>query len=114
MITKKQNQKGKFQVGDTVMVRSRDDIIKSLDPTTKAIGDCLFTNQMWDYCGSKHKVVKVVRAIFNEHRQRTSKPKSTLYILDNLICNGIVDDFPHKCDHSCFLLWHENWLEEIK
>ena len=114
MMTEKQNQNSKFRVGESVMVKSRDKIFESLHPTAKALDGCLFSEQMWNYCGSGHKVLKIVNAIFNEHRQRTFKTKSTLYILENLICDGIMDDFPHKCDRSCFLLWHEEWLEKSR
>jgi hypothetical protein len=109
-----QNQNSKFQIGEEVRVKTGDKVITSFHSTQNAIEGCLFTKQMWDYCGSTYKVVKIVNGIFNEHRQRTFKTKSPLYILEGLICNGSVEDFPQKCDHSCFLLWHEKWLEKVQ
>jgi hypothetical protein len=110
----KPKRNSKFHTGETVRIKFRDEIIKSLDDAQKSLDGCLFTEQMWDYCGYKYKVLKEVKAIFNEHRQRTYKTKSNLYILENLICNGRTSDFPHHCDHCCFLLWHEEWLEKIQ
>jgi hypothetical protein len=104
----------KFISGEVVKIKSADEIMKSLDPDTRALDGCLFTEQMQRYCGERYEILKVVSSIFNEHKQRTFKTKSALYILENLICDGNADDFPHKCDHACFLLWHEDWLERAR
>jgi hypothetical protein len=68
--------------------------------------------QMWRYCGNTYKILKVVDSIFDEHHKRTLRPRSSIYILNGLICDGKVNEFPFKCDRSCFLLWHEDWLEK--
>ena len=112
MFTTKQIKKPKFNEGEVVRVKSPDDIAKSIHRTSKTLDGCLFTGQMWDYCDSTHKVLKLVNSFYNERKRRTYKPRSPLYILENLLCEGKVDDFPHKCDHGCFLLWHEEWLEK--
>jgi len=101
-----------FENGNTVKIIAKDEIFKTLDSERKCDG-LLFTDQMLAYCGSTFNILRVVNTIFNEHRQRSFKTKSTFYILENLICDGKVDNFPHKCDHSCFLLWHERWLEAV-
>jgi hypothetical protein len=111
MVFHKGTRRPGFKTGDIVRIKSRDSISKSLDDKDILDG-CLFTEQMTSFCGSSYKILKTVNAIFNEHRQRTFKTKSTLYILENVICDGRTADFPHKCDHSCFLLWHEKWLEK--
>jgi hypothetical protein len=102
----------KFVVGEVIKIKSADEIMKSLVSDRRALDGCLFTEQMRRYCGDRYEVLKVVNSIFNEHKQRTFKTKSTLYILENLICHGNVEDFSHKCDRTCFLLWHEAWLEK--
>lgn len=103
----------KFHIGEMVRVKSRDSILESIGLTNKLDG-CLFMEQMWSYCGKTYGVFKVINSFFNEHHKRTVRPRSPMYILDNLLCEGIVSHFPHKCDHSCFLLWHEEWLEKIQ
>jgi hypothetical protein len=101
-----------FKTGDIVKIIATDDIFKTLNSERKCDG-LLFTDQMQNYCGSTFKILRAVNTVFNEHRQRSFKTKSTFYILENLICDGKADNLPHKCDHSCFLLWHKRWLEKI-
>lgn len=114
MFFSKRRDNSKFQTGETVKIKSRDEIVKSLNPATNALDGCLFTEQMWDYCGHQYRILKEVNAIFNEHRQRTFKTKSNIYILEGLICDGKEQSFSHNCDHSCFLLWNEGWLEKTQ
>jgi hypothetical protein len=104
--------RAQFNAGDMVRVKSRDDILKSLDSTNKLDG-CLFMDQMWNYCGSTYKISRVVNSYFNEQLKRTFSPKAPLYILENLYCAGKIDHFPHQCDHGCLIFWHERWLEKI-
>lgn len=113
IIFKNQKKSPGFAVGEIVRIKPVDEIINSLDSTSNSLDGCIFTAQMRGYCESKYEVLKIVNSIFNEHKQRTFTTRSTLYILKNLICDGITQDFPYKCDHSCFLLWHEKWLEEV-
>jgi hypothetical protein len=113
MFFKKRKNRPRFAAGDKVTVKSRESIAKLIQPDGKLDG-CLFTDQMWDYCGNAYTVLKVVDHIFNEHRQRTFKTKPNLYILDGLVCNGKTSGFPHNCDHCCLLLWHEDWLEKLQ
>jgi hypothetical protein len=102
----------KFNAGEIVKVKSRDYITKSINLSNKLNG-CLFMEQMLDYCGNKYEVLKIVKSFFNEHQMRTFKPRTPLYILNNLICEGRVKNFSYMCDRSCFLLWHGDWLEKI-
>jgi hypothetical protein len=113
MFYKKQKNIHKFSAGEKIRVKSRGSIAELIQSEGKLDG-CLFTEQMWDYCGNTYTVLKAVDYFFNEHRQRTLKTKSNLYILEGLVCNGRTNDFPHNCDHCCFLLWHEEWLEKIQ
>ncbi len=111
MSLKRRRASPKFVEGEMVRVKSRDSVLESTGLTHKLDG-CLFMEQMWNYCGKTYQVLKVINSLFNERMKRTVKPRATLYILDNLICEGITDNFSFKCDHSCFLLWHEQWLEK--
>lgn len=103
----------KFHTGEIVYVRSKEEILKGLDTFNKRDG-CLFMNQMWDFCGKEFKILKVVINLFDEYRFKMYKTHSPLYILYNVICNGVLEDFNQSCDRSCFLLWHEDWLVKKK
>ncbi|KPK78217.1 MAG: hypothetical protein AMJ79_00300 [Phycisphaerae bacterium SM23_30] len=100
-----------YQIGNYVNVRSAESISKTLDSFNKLDG-CLFMKQMFQYCGQKYSILKVVKNFFDEYRYKMYKTRSPLYILDGLICDGDVDELAHRCDRSCYLLWHGNWLEK--
>jgi hypothetical protein len=108
---RKANKKPTFAVGDAVKVRSKEEIAECLDNLNKQDG-CLFMSQMWDYCGQKFEVMNAVTSFFDEHQYKMFKPQAPLYILEGLLCNGVVEAFDHRCDRSCYLLWHEEWLEK--
>ena len=101
-----------FSKGEFVRVKPREAILQSIGPDNMLDG-CLFTPQMWEYCGTEHTVSRVVNSLFNERLKRTVQPKAPLYLLDQLTCCGKADSFNLTCDRACLLLWHENWLEKI-
>ena len=108
----KSNTLPKFNVGNMVRVRSKEDIAEHLDSTNKQDG-CLFMAQMWEYCGQRSNVTKVVTNVFDESQYKMFNTRSRLYLLEGVICNGIVNSFDHTCDRSCYLLWHEDWLQSV-
>ena len=108
---RKKEKTPKFKVGNIVRVYSQENISQSLDNFNKLDG-CLFMNQMWKYCGQKFKVLKEVNNFFDEYQYKMYKTRSRLYILEGIICKGMTDAFQNRCDRSCYLLWHEKWLEK--
>jgi len=101
----------KFSIGDNVRVRSKEEILRNLSPINKLEG-CLMMDQMWQFCGKGFKILKVVNNFFDEYQYKMYKVRSPLYILEGLICDGVVKSFEHGCDRSCYILWHEDWLEK--
>lgn len=112
MFKHKSSKPTKFKVGELVKVLSREDIFNTID-SGKATEGLRLTEQMLVYCGNKYKILKVISSFYNERKRRTVKPKKPLYILEDVICNGEVNSFDIKCDHCCYLLWHEDWLGHI-
>jgi hypothetical protein len=108
---KNQLRRPKFTAGDTIKVRSKQEISKSVNPLGTLDG-CLMMDQMWEFCGKGFKILKVVDNFFDEYQYRMYKVRSPLYILEGLICNGLVESFEHRCDRSCYILWHEDWLQK--
>jgi len=110
MVKKEDNIRGyKFDVGDLVQVKSKEDISENLDPMNNLDG-CLFMDQMWEFCGNEFEIIKVVKNIFDERQCKMYKASAPIYILEGIICDGKVESFEQTCDHSCYLLWHEDWL----
>ena len=102
----------KFAVGETVRVNDREKILESIGPAKKTDG-CLFMDQMWDYCGKMYSVSRVVDIFYNERKMENFRPRSPLYILEGLTCEGRVSHFPFRCDHGCPILWHQDWLDKV-
>jgi hypothetical protein len=111
MIFTRSRKRPKYEIGEIVRVKTRDEILKSMDSTNKLDG-CFFMDQMWNYCGSTQKVLKFVDSFFNERQKKSFLSRSPLYILENLHCEGKASIFPSRCDHGCLLLWHEKWLDK--
>ncbi len=101
----------KFHVGDLVKIASRERMLMTLDGEQQTDG-CLLMDQMLRYCGSEMKVLKVVEHVFHERRMTMYRTKWPLYILEAALCDGVVPSFPQRCDRTCNLLWHEDWLEK--
>jgi len=95
-----------------VRIRARKHIVQTLDAGSRLEG-CVFTRQMMDYCGHDFQVRKIVFHFFDEYKFKMYVSKSPLYILEDLICNGVTDAFDQRCDRSCYLMWHGRWLEKI-
>lgn len=105
----RQVKQARFAPGDRVRVASRETIRATLDPENKLQG-CLFMRQMYDYCGQEFQVIQVVHNVYMGKFLRLRAP---YYILEGLRCHGVVEEFPHQCDRTCNLLWHEAWLEAV-
>jgi hypothetical protein len=99
----------RFSVGDTVRILDIEKIQQTLGEDSMLDG-CLMTEQMYLHCGQLHTIVKVVDNIFLEQDNRMYRTKASLYALDKLYCNGICNESSNRCDKSCYLFWHENWL----
>jgi hypothetical protein len=107
---KKKSKRSKYHFGETIRVRSKEEIDLALNASSQLDG-CLFTDQMYRYCGEEYKIIKIIRSIYNNDRMLTCH--ANFYMLEGLQCDGNVVSFDNKCDRRCFFLWHEYWLEKI-
>lgn len=98
-----------LKAGDYVHVRTKEEITNTLDPWSELKG-CAFISEMWQYCGTKHKVLKCVERFVDERDYKIKRVHGVV-LLEGVICSGT--DFYGKCDRSCFLFWREEWLEKI-
>lgn len=105
------NENGyKFNVGQKVKVKEKEKILAILDDFNQQDG-YLFMDQMWRYCGKSYRVIKTVKNVFDEKGVKIYKVKASAYILKNIICDGKVDGEENICDHSCYFIWHQDWLQ---
>ena len=99
-----------FRVGDIVTVRSVDRIKGLVNALSRRDG-CLFMPQMFRYCGRNFRIVKVVKNVFDEGTLKMNTLKSPMYLLEGVICEGEYDGFRNRCDRTCHMFWHEDWLD---
>ena len=98
-----------FTKGDLVRVRSREEILSTLDPF-KELKGCAFLPDMYQYCGTQQRVLKSMKTFLDERDYKVKKVRGVI-LLENVICNGTPSFGP--CDRCCFLFWREEWLEKI-
>lgn len=98
-----------FTQGDLVRVRSREEILSTLDPF-KELKGCAFLPDMYEYCGTQQRVLRSMRYFMDERDYKLKKARGVI-LLENIICNG-TPTFG-ECDRCCFLFWREEWLEKI-
>ncbi|HEX9935149.1 MAG TPA: hypothetical protein VGB38_08135 [bacterium] len=110
IVTDEADASGEIREGDWVCIRSREEIGETLDGW-KFLGGCRFMDEMYAYCGQRHRVFKQVRNILDERTLRMHKSKD-LFILDGLYCKG---SWPFKeCDRCCFFFWKKAWLKKVE
>jgi hypothetical protein len=98
-----------FQPGEMVRVRSKAEIMPTLDGMKRYEG-CRFMDEMWQFCGGTYKILKKVNQMVDEREVKLMKLKN-VYILEGLICEG---SWPFtSCDRSCFYFWKAVWLEKV-
>lgn len=98
-----------LEAGDIVRIRSKEEISGMLDMWNQSQG-CAFMEEMWQYCGTVHRVLKRVRKFLDERDYRMKSCKG-IVILEGVTCEG-TRDFG-ICDRSCYFFWREEWLEKI-
>lgn len=98
-----------IQTGDRVRVRLQEEIESTLNNWHQLKG-CTFMPEMAAYCGTKQKVLKVMRRFVDERDLRVKK-SAGIVLLEGVMCQGTADF--GSCDRSCFYFWREEWLEKI-
>lgn len=98
-----------LQAGDLVRIRPRPDIEKTLDQDGQLRG-CLYMSEMWQYCGTVHRVLKPMHQYLDEQDYKIRECRG-IVLLENVMCCGSA--YPEGCDCSCFFFWREEWLEKI-
>ena len=101
---------GNLQAGDTVRVRSREEIERTLNYWHQLRG-CTFMPEMARYCGTVQRVLKPMARFVDERDLRVKRARG-IVLLEGVLCGGTADFGP--CDRACHLFWREEWLERIE
>src|SRR5262245_27755825 len=98
----------KLKVGDWVEVRSKEEILGSLDKTGRLEG-LPFMPQMFQYCGKRFQVLKRAHKTCDTVNGTGGRRLSSAVHLD-LRCDGRSYG---GCQVACLIFWKERWLKPV-
>lgn len=97
-----------MRAGDLVEVRSKDEILRTLDKQGRLDG-MPFMPQMFQYCGKRFKVYKRAHKTCDTTSIYTGRRLSDGIHL-NLRCDGQAYN---GCQAACLIFWKERWLKLV-
>jgi hypothetical protein len=95
--------------GDLVRIKSKDDIVATLDYTNRNRG-LTFEDEMVEYCGRTARVAARVERLIDEKTGRMINIKADCIILEGVVCTA---NFHRFCTLSIYPYWREVWLERV-
>jgi hypothetical protein len=98
-----------LQPGDLVRIKSKEEILKTLDESNRNRG-MRFDAEMLMYCGRQARVVGRVGRIIDEATGRMMELKNPCIVLEDVICMGA---FHRLCPRGTYQYWREIWLERV-
>ncbi|HWP25677.1 MAG TPA: hypothetical protein VNL39_04965 [Xanthobacteraceae bacterium] len=101
----------RLRAGDWVEVRSKDEILRTLDERGRLDG-LPFMPQMFQYCGKRFKVYKRAHKTCDTVSNVPDFPGRSLPdgVHLNLRCDGKAYD---GCQAACLIFWKEQWLKPV-
>jgi hypothetical protein len=96
-----------LQPGELVEVRSKEEIMATLDPGQKNRG-LWFDAEMLPYCGGIYRVLRRVNRIVDEKTGKMIQMKSSCIVLEGVVCRS---DFHRLCPRAIYPYWRESWLK---
>jgi hypothetical protein len=102
-----------LKVGERVVVRSRDEIYRTVNVQNKNRG-MQVDEEMTKYCGGEFRVASRVTQIINEQSGKMMHFKNPCIVLDGVNCTG---DYSHDrllCPRRITAYWREIWLKRAE
>lgn len=96
-----------LQPGELVEVRSKEEILATLDKTQKNRG-LWFDSEMLPYCGGIYRVLRRVHNIVDERTGEMVTMKNPCIVLEGVVCKA---DFHRLCPRAIYPYWRESWLK---
>jgi hypothetical protein len=101
-----------LQPGEYVQVKSREEILTTLDTNQKNRG-LYFDVEMLRYCGRTFRVLQRVERIINETNGRLMRLPNDCVILEGVTCSSHFSEGRLFCPRSIYPYWREIWLRRI-
>jgi hypothetical protein len=96
-----------LQPGELVEVRSREEILATLDKQNRNRG-LLFDAELLYYCSGIYRVLRRVTKIIDEKTGKMMEMKNPCIVLDGVACRS---DYHRLCPKAIYHYWRENWLK---
>ena len=100
----------RFRAGDSVLVRSPEEILSTLD-SDGTLGGLPFMPEMLGSCGKVFQIQRRVEKICAPDLPLRRFPADDVVILDSPRCDGGGHD---GCKDGCKILWKEAWLRPLE
>lgn len=102
-------QKLNLRAGELVEVRSREDILGTLDKNG-CLDGLPFMPEMIDYCGKQLLVFKRAHKTCDPALGIVGRSMENTVHLENVRCDGSAHD---GCEQGCLMFWKEAWLKRV-
>lgn len=99
-----------LQPGELVEIKSKDEILATLDKTGHNRG-LRFDVEELRYCGTRARVLRHVNRIVDENTGKILRLPNDCVILEGVICPG---DYHQYCPRSIYPFWREIWLSRVQ
>jgi hypothetical protein len=96
-----------LRAGELVEVRSKEEIIATLDKDQRNRG-LWFDSEMLPYCGGIYRVLRRVHRIIDEKTGKLITMKNPCIVLEGVVCKS---DFHRLCPRAIYPYWRESWLK---
>ncbi|HET9232492.1 MAG TPA: hypothetical protein VFO00_14490 [Vitreimonas sp.] len=97
----------KYRAGDWVIVRSKDEILATLDRDGRLDG-MPFMPEMFEYCGRRMRVHRRTHKACDTIAGMTSRRLPDSVLLESVRCSGAAHD---GCEAQCSVFWRAEWLK---
>jgi hypothetical protein len=101
-----------LQAGELVRIKSHDEILGTLDTSSRNRG-LYFDAEEVPYCGGSYRVLRRVNRIVNERTGKMRIMKTPCVILDSVVCESRYSECRLFCPRSIYAYWREIWLERV-
>lgn len=99
-----------LQPSELVEVRSKDEILATLDQGSKNRG-LYFGPEMLHYCGGIYRVLRAVHHIVDEKTGKMLNMKYPCVILQGVWCQS--SHYHRSCPRATYHFWRESWLKRV-
>lgn len=102
-----------LQAGELVRVKSRGDIVQTLDTRSRNRG-LSFDPEMVRYCGKTFRVLARADRVIDEKTGRMVQMPNDCIVLEGATCVGDVSAGRLFCPRNIYPFWREIWLERVQ